>query len=582
MTNKHKDNSPQNTVERIKKIFAEIGVEMQGDISRPVNGIYSMVLSDIEHGWSVNGKGTTPDYCLASAYGEAIERLQAHWVYGPVPLSYETKFHAYEYFPNTMTKDVDDIPKLLPDLFRSLQNMWQEDSFDSKNLLDFWKKILGGKQTLFAPYYAIKRASDTLLPECLITTLCGSNGLCAGNTQEEAICQGMAEVFERYATLEIVKKGLTPPEISREYIKENYPNEYKMIEEIEALGEYHLRVVDASLGKKCPALAVVLINRKRQSYLISFGAHPKFAIALERCLTELCQGYRPGSDHMDQAFMTKWHNMNNYYPYDSTANIYALMRVKIASVSDDFFAGEPSWNFIPWDSQDVDNASFVRTMTKTLLSIAPEVYIKDHSFLGFPTYRVYVPGVSEIAKEQMNKNWFAGNELYRELISLKLRSEPIDEDLRRKLINFIEDPNNHFALMAKYTKALPVRLEAIHAALLNDAGEFEHAAHILESLADFDKKYGAAADELRMKKYSVEKRDTLLECFYGEINALYAAMVWRTGSAVQNILSPLFTPTQNSNDVNQDKLTSLYKRIAAHIKDKKLDQEQLRKLFIDI
>ena len=47
----------------------------------------------------------------------------------------------------------------------------------------------------------------------LVQLLCGTTGLCAGNTPEEAMLQGLMEVFERYAVKKLYQYGLTPPEI---------------------------------------------------------------------------------------------------------------------------------------------------------------------------------------------------------------------------------------------------------------------------------------------------------------------------------------------------------------------------------
>ncbi len=46
--------------------------------------------------------------------------------------------------------------------------------------------------------------------------LTGSNGMCAGNSREEAILQGISEVFERQVHYELVLNNIVPPEIDRE------------------------------------------------------------------------------------------------------------------------------------------------------------------------------------------------------------------------------------------------------------------------------------------------------------------------------------------------------------------------------
>ncbi|OHC72528.1 MAG: hypothetical protein A3H93_16620 [Rhodocyclales bacterium RIFCSPLOWO2_02_FULL_63_24] len=47
---------------------------------------------------------------------------------------------------------------------------------------------------------------------------------------------------------------------------------------------------DASLGGEYPVMNVTLLHPEDQGCFSSFGAHPRFEIALERALTELLQG----------------------------------------------------------------------------------------------------------------------------------------------------------------------------------------------------------------------------------------------------------------------------------------------------
>ena len=47
---------------------------------------------------------------------------------------------------------------------------------------------------------------------------------------------------------------------------------------------------DASLGGQFPVICVVLFNPHNGTCFASFGAHPRFEVALERTVTELLQG----------------------------------------------------------------------------------------------------------------------------------------------------------------------------------------------------------------------------------------------------------------------------------------------------
>ena len=74
---KYKDDSPINTVNRIKGILKEYGIETiecWNDSGVPY--CHSLRVSVFGTDFGVNGKGVTEELALASGYGELMERLQ--------------------------------------------------------------------------------------------------------------------------------------------------------------------------------------------------------------------------------------------------------------------------------------------------------------------------------------------------------------------------------------------------------------------------------------------------------------------------------------------------------------------------
>lgn len=53
--------------------------------------------------------------------------------------------------------------------------------------------------------------------------------MASGNSFDEALCQALSEVIERYALEMIFTKQLTPPEIPKAFIKERSPELYNTI-----------------------------------------------------------------------------------------------------------------------------------------------------------------------------------------------------------------------------------------------------------------------------------------------------------------------------------------------------------------
>ena len=94
--------------------------------------------------------------------------------------------------------------------------------------------------------------------------------------------------FERAVKKQIIEEELTLPDVPVAVL-EKYPLIYEGIKDLESKG-FPLVIKDASLGGKYPVMCITLMNPKTGGVFASFGAHPSFEIALERCLTELMQG----------------------------------------------------------------------------------------------------------------------------------------------------------------------------------------------------------------------------------------------------------------------------------------------------
>jgi hypothetical protein len=110
--------------------------------------------------------------------------------------------------------------------------------------------------------------------------------MCAGNTREEALLQGISEIIERYVNYKILEGSIIPPTIPEEYLKK-FPPQYYMIQTFMKTSNYKLIVKDCSLNEGFPAVGIVVIDSQHQKYFWGLGAHPVFEIALERTLTEL-------------------------------------------------------------------------------------------------------------------------------------------------------------------------------------------------------------------------------------------------------------------------------------------------------
>ncbi len=537
---KHKDAPPEQTTANIKSILDSLGVEMAESVLNAVEGLYSVRLEDRLHGWGVNGKGTTLAYCMASGYGEAMERFQSNYAYDTHGVSQEAKDYLdFVRAPDEERGPLASIRERAPAVWQLMRDAWERggEARDDERMAEVWRALVGDEVS-FVPYYALGSQKTVCLPDYVVSYLDGSNGLASGNTPEEALCQGLSEVLERYACGEIHGRRLVPPPIERAYIAAEFPVLEETIRRIEALGSFHICIRDASMGRGYPVVAVALIDQAKQRYQVKYGAHPSFAIALERCLTELLQGYTPGVQAQDERFLSRW--QAGFVPYDSVANRYALYRGYAGTHPDSFFAGVPSWHFEPWPTDvGFTNAQGIRTMADMLLEIGGEVYIRDMGYLSVPTYRIFVPNVTG-HPNKISTQLLRDLRMRARLLSLSDAYCDLTADERAEAIAFLGSIDTEKNIDLVYQDNVPAPL--VHAALLCDAGQPLAAAAILRELNVETNQYRCAASDMELAQQGVgtSERDALLTLFYGERCAKYAKLNWRGDSMVRNLFrSPL-------------------------------------------
>lgn len=360
---------PEETIFRIREILRERDLFVVETTFPKRYGTYScrLELGDpplFGQGFGVNGKGMSPRYALASAYGELMERLSAGALmpYGPDDAADAVDLTAQAF------------ARQCPDAFVQALKLHSRSE-----LAAFLCDCFGEEPLRCAPFRCLNDGSVALMPLELVQLLCGTTGLCAGNTPEEAMLQGLMEVFERYAVKKLYQYGLMPPEIPAD--------EFAGTQVLKCLAESGLRysIRDLSLGKGYPVLALVLWLPGGERAFHP-GAAASREIALERCLTELCQGNA-------QAVSRRFHRPDGR---DETAAAWAYMAM-VTDGSGAFSAldGPPSYQPHEAGEQFASDAQALSAYAGLVGERGSAVYVRDHSRLGFPVYRVYVPGASE-------------------------------------------------------------------------------------------------------------------------------------------------------------------------------------------
>lgn len=370
---------PMETVHRIRQILHDNDIFVietwQGKDT--VTGTCScrIILGDEgirELNIGTNGKGMNARYALASAYAEFMERLQNSaliWAVEGVPST----------LPGAVSVTKDEYKSLTKDLIELAYGK----SDRSKRVAE--QCVNSETSSMVIPFKEYQTGETVLFPVSLFNRMTGSNGMAAGNTVLEATIQGLSEIFERTVIHDLFHKKLTPPVID-EVVYENT----EVLNRLKKLSErgINYKILDCSLGKGFPVIGLLL--EKEQKYHVHFGADPSPITALERCLTEVFQGRTT-------------ENIPLYSPLQETEDRKVLFENHKKEISDGtgfvpvwIIEGEPSWKFEgfahPVTISDEDDMDYYMEI---LSNIGKKLYIRENGFLGFPTVRLYVPGITE-------------------------------------------------------------------------------------------------------------------------------------------------------------------------------------------
>lgn len=388
---KHKDAAPMDTVKKIQSIIHSIGLET--DVAWVESGIkdaYSNHISISHTSFGTNGKGTSKEYALASGYAELIERIQNGILKTAIRYNRVANEIGFLYSPDEKVCSVEDI-------------LLQNDAFTRFFFSFFHLKSAEEKKTFLMNFPRMERLSQggfrclpfadpfsgkiVYIPADILFPICGSNGMAAGNTPEEALVQALSEVLERYANKAILG-GVVPPEIPKAFWNET--GIAPIIEEIEQDGRYRVSIRDCSLGKGLPVTAVVISDIKKGKFGIHFGCHPSFEVSVERSLTEALQGKK-------LEMSASMNEIGDSRLCNSVDNGPNLMKLGYGAYPMGFFSDTPSYDFEP--SREWIGLTNLEMMKKLLTIIRKEgfeILIRDASHLGFPAYHVLVPGMSEL------------------------------------------------------------------------------------------------------------------------------------------------------------------------------------------
>lgn len=388
------------SIKRMQTILSEMGCHVTYSSEKhPLNHCYSVNLASHEapkHIYS-NGKGIYSEASTASALGEYIERLQTN--------NFFIDFHlpARKYYPDEVAFDFEGeylCPALMK-LYDPNGELSQDELIDFNS--DYEDKIVA------LPFRKLSSDEVVYFPLNILSNLYVSNGLATGNTAQEAQVQSMSEILERYAKIEIIKKGYALPHYSDESLSQ-FERLYSDLTKLRELG-YIVNVLDASLGGKYPVTAISFINPANATLFVSFGAHPILEVSLERTMTELMQGR--GLENLesfevptfDMSLVSESFNLESHF-IDSNGK----MGIQ-------FLSAKKSFEFAPWRYAGSTTEDEFAYLSEIFESMGKELYIREYNYLGFYSCQIVVPGVSEVYPiDDLIYNNRNRGKMYREVI----------------------------------------------------------------------------------------------------------------------------------------------------------------------
>ncbi|MDH6305894.1 ribosomal protein S12 methylthiotransferase accessory factor [Parabacteroides sp. PF5-5] len=470
----YKATPPLETINHAREILKKLGVFTIEHHYRKEGLYYScriLIANDnlqvIDVG--TNGKGMTIEYALASAYGELMERIQNRMFFKDIFFAIKDSNSKHKqqadfisilkqnrlvldfrYYPDERKYILGSIQELVSQISIYMPSAYHP--VEEQNLLLAMTNDGIGKMQiplLEAVYYNVNKKVCEYLPFQLIRLSSSSTGMCAGNTPEEAILQGINEIFERYVLQRIYIDKITPPQIPATH----YSNS-KILDKLELLRIIHginYEIKDCSLGKGFPVIGLLLIDTRNNKYTFRLGAAANSIIALERCYTEIFQGIQELNNIQFNDIDFNISGINYEAEYEkNVVNGTGIFPEELFLDTPSYQFKESSWKMYENDKEELDAyCDFIAEQGYTL-------YVRDNSFLNFPAYHVYIPGLSDVSYALFRLMSLVGRVFSYDVsihgyIPLQYQIKSLDEDGLKRLLQSVEQQkDSHFIKLVPY------------------------------------------------------------------------------------------------------------------------------------
>lgn len=483
---KFKENHPSKTVEKIRRILADLGVNIEETWNDSgMENCWSLTLRANGRKPHSNGKGITKELAQASAYGEFIERLQSGlFLYKFQSIHSDRDMDLQSYASDARYMTLEELEE---------NGEWM-DAIIAAYGCGLTRKKLAQQCQMYActdgkiltvPFYSLFEDKYVYLPTGFIEQIYSANGCCVGNSRDEAWVHALAEIMERKGSIALMTGSITPVRIPDEVLAQ-FPTVTKILDRIKAEGKYQVDVFDTSIGNGHPVITTRIINKDTHAYVVNTGSDPVFEIAVHRTLTEIFQGRNiENITNFNNSMLLK---STDQFPL--THNIMNLLETGNGNFTYDFFLEElsPDQEFAGFaDNSNKSNAELLQIMLKLFRDENLQVYVRNYSYLGFPCYKFIVPGFSE-------SRGFRLTEPYQEYLvadnTAKVLRNPLSANPAQlqlfldycKQINTVWSRRNSFGFLSGIPVKLPWMIKLTQAYATYTLGKFKDTIKYLDSI----------------------------------------------------------------------------------------------------
>lgn len=504
--NHYKDCLPSNTINKISSILSNCGIKTESKMTYK-SSINTHSLRLVIKGTDIgsNGKGMSEQFAMASAYAEFIERLENLHLDSFTNLIPDKQYGFYLY-PDEKLLSLSELTAQKDPFFSMyLKNNGNNiDAFRKLHTLDYSRTKI--EDTFISvPFFDYKERKEMYLPYTIYRPWYGSNGMCAGNTPEEAIVQGISEILERSVMRKVISEKIALPEIPESYLKK-YSDIYERYKSLNDNPMYLVKLLDCSLGGVFPVVGLLVVEKNTGNYGLKFGAHPCFRIAIERTMTEASQC---------QDFISF---VKNSYLDFSNENVFSEENLSSCFMTGQgqypfqLFSAKPRYKFCePSDNSNLSNKELLSKMIDEIQGRGYHVLIRNVSYLGFPVFHVIVPGLSETGIA--NRSDYEMIHLLNKSVDLFRYPERVNEHNAKTLIDILEHFSYQhylsFFMHTQHTQHIPFeyagRSAIYYCAILYIAlGDYASGIEILTDISR----------DISMNVITDEDRDWLLALLY--------------------------------------------------------------------